>query len=50
MPHHQDIADDTETQSTYECLVCGNIVRADSHPGECPDCDGGFQNRAMSLE
>ncbi|QPV65151.1 rubrerythrin-like domain-containing protein [Halosimplex litoreum] len=50
MPHHQDVADDAETKSTYECLVCGTIVKAESHPGECSECDGEFQNRAMSLE
>lgn len=42
--------DDYPTPTTYECLRCGRIVTADSHPGECDRCGGGFQNRAMSLE
>lgn len=45
-----DLDDDPTTGSTYECLGCGNLVTADSHPGTCDDCGGGFQNRAMSLE
>lgn len=46
-----DIPTDTITPSEYECLYCGSIVTADTHPGDCLDCgDGGFQNRAMSLE
>jgi len=45
-----DLDDDPETPSTYECLGCGAIVTAETHPGDCPDCGGAFQNRAMSLE
>lgn len=48
MQHNAD--DDPETESTYECLQCGRLVTADQHPVDCPDCDGGMQNRAMSLE
>jgi len=50
VPHHQDIANEAESTSTYECLVCGDIVKAESHPGACSECDGEYQNRAMSLE
>lgn len=51
MPHDQDIEDDTsEISSEYECLQCGKIVTAETHPGKCPDCGGEFQNRAKSLE
>lgn len=49
MPHGQDLDDDSESSSMYECLQCGNIVEAESHPGIC-ECGGGFQNRAKSLE
>lgn len=45
-----DVEDDPTTRSTYECLSCGDIVTADTHPGECADCGSGYQNRAMSLE
>lgn len=45
-----DLDDDPAVPSKYECLNCGTIVTAESHPGECHDCGGGFQNRAMSLE
>ncbi|WP_207591846.1 rubrerythrin-like domain-containing protein [Halomontanus rarus] len=51
MPHDQDVEGDTsEISSEYECLQCGKIVGAETHPGSCPDCDGEFQNRAKSLE
>jgi hypothetical protein len=51
MPHGQDIEDenDPESTSTYECLQCGRVVEATSHPGTC-ECGGEFQNRAKSLE
>lgn len=45
-----DLDDDPTTPSEYECLGCGDIVTADTHPGDCPECGTGFQNRAMSLE
>ena len=50
MPHNQDLDDDPSTPSKYECLQCGRIVEADHTPGECSECGGEFQNRAMSLE
>ena len=51
MPHGQDVEGNTfGMASEYECLRCGKIVRADTHPGECPECGGEFQNRAKSLE
>lgn len=49
MPHGQDIEEDPESTSKYECLKCGTIVEDESHPGAC-DCGGEFQNRAKSLE
>lgn len=51
MPHGQDIENDTaEITSTYECLQCGEIVTARTHPGACSQCGGEYQNRAKSLE
>jgi rubrerythrin len=51
MPEGHDVEHDTaEMSSEYECLQCGTIVEAETHPGECPDCGGDFQNRAKSLE
>jgi len=51
MPHDQDVEGDTsEISSAYECLGCGAIVEARTHPGECPDCGSEVQNRAKSLE
>lgn len=43
---------DPQTTSDYECLECGEIVSAESRPGECPSCGegGSFRNRAMSPE
>lgn len=51
MPHGQDIEgkNDPESPSVYECMQCGTIVEAKSHPGKC-ECGGEFQNRAKSLE
>lgn len=45
-----DVPDTTSRRSVYECLGCGTIVRKQHHPGNCSDCGGMFQNRAMSLE
>ncbi|MFD1599290.1 rubrerythrin-like domain-containing protein [Halobellus rarus] len=51
MPHGQDRegANSPDSESTYECLQCGEIVSAKSHPGGC-ECGGEFQNRGKSLE
>lgn len=50
MPHGQDVEDDTgDISSVYECLECGEMTEARTHPGEC-ECGGEFQNRAKSLE
>jgi rubrerythrin len=51
MPHDHDIEHDTSTiASDYECLQCGLIATAETHPETCPKCGGDFQNRAKSLE
>ncbi len=51
MPEGHDIEHDTtEITSEYECLQCGHLVEARTHPGECSNCGGDFQNRAKSLE
>ena len=51
MPHGQDAEHDTsDIESAFECLKCGRIVTAETHPGECRECGGEFQNRAKSLE
>ncbi|QDX39411.1 rubrerythrin-like domain-containing protein [Salarchaeum sp. JOR-1] len=44
-------ADPSQTDETaYECFDCGNIVVADTHPGNCPDCSGPLRNRHLPLE
>jgi len=50
MPHGHDIDDDLATLSEYECLKCGKIVEAETHPGTCDECGGDYQDRAKSLE
>ena len=51
MPQDHDVEHDTgKISSEYECLQCGRIVKAETHPGECSECGGDFQNRAKSLE
>lgn len=49
MPHGQDLEEDADAESTYECMRCGTIVKGHSNPGAC-ECGGEFQNRAKSLE
>ena len=49
MPHGQDLEDDPDRPSEYECLQCGKIVESETHPGEC-ECGGSFQDRSKSLE
>lgn len=51
MPNGHDIEHDTaDMSSEYECLQCGVVVPAETHPGTCSACGGDFQNRAKSLE
>ena len=51
MPHGQDVEGDTSAvSSVYECLNCGKIVEAETHPGRCEECGGQVQNRAKSIE
>lgn len=50
MPHDHDYKEEPTEKSTYECLRCGHIVEANSHPGPCDECGGEFRNRANSLE
>ncbi len=45
-----NVPDLSTPESTYECLGCGTIVTADTHPVECDDCGGSMRDRAMSLE
>ena len=45
-----DVPDESDDEAEYECLECGHVVTAETHPGECPECGGEMQNRAMSLE
>ena len=45
-----DVPHVTGTKTTYECLRCGVIVERHTHPGECDECGGTFQERGMSLE
>ncbi|UHQ98420.1 rubrerythrin-like domain-containing protein (plasmid) [Natrinema zhouii] len=40
----------TKSEATYECLICGEIIKAKSYPGNCPECGGDIQNRANALE
>lgn len=45
-----DAPDDPSTESTYECMRCGELVTEAHNPVTCPECGGSVQNRAMSLE
>jgi rRNA maturation endonuclease Nob1 len=41
---------DADEDYEYECLTCGGIVRASSHPGGCDDCGSAMRNRGMPYE
>ena len=45
-----DVGYDPEGTSEYECLRCGELVLAESHPGDCPQCDSVLRNRSMPFE
>lgn len=46
----RDVEYDTEGEYEYECLQCGDVIVAVSHPGECSDCGGTLRNRGMPYE
>jgi rubrerythrin len=45
-----DVPTDPDAESTYECLDCGRVVEAASHPGRCPACGSELRNRETPLE
>ncbi len=46
----RDIGYDPDTASEYECLACGELILAESHPGSCPQCGSTPRNRSMPFE
>ena len=40
----------TSAPHVYECLECGNRLRAEHQPVECPNCGGQMQNIEQSRE
>jgi len=47
---NRDVEYDSDEKRAYECLKCGTILRADSHPGTCSDCGTDMRNRRTPLE
>ena len=45
-----DIGYAPDTVSEYECLDCGELILAESHPGSCPQCGSTPRNRSMPFE
>jgi magnesium transporter len=45
-----DVGYDPEAASEYECLACGELLVAASHPGSCPQCGATPRNRSMPSE
>jgi rubrerythrin len=45
-----DVGYDPDTASEYECLDCGELIIAESHPGNCPQCGSTPRNRSMPCE
>jgi Zn finger protein HypA/HybF involved in hydrogenase expression len=39
-----------ESPHTYECMDCGERIKAESHPGECRECSGDLWNLSRSSE
>jgi rubrerythrin len=46
----RDVGYDPDTASEYECLDCGELLVAESHPGSCPQCGSTPRNRSMPCE
>ncbi|WP_135828805.1 rubrerythrin-like domain-containing protein [Halorussus halobius] len=46
----RDVDYDSDEERAYECLACGTILRAASHPGTCSDCGTAMRNRRTPLE
>lgn len=46
----EDVEYETAATYEYECLSCGDIVHADSYPGDCAECGANYRNRNMPLE
>lgn len=46
----RDVEPDPDTDSEYECFRCGNVVVADTPPGECEKCGGQLRNRGTPIE
>ncbi|MFW6376993.1 MAG: rubrerythrin-like domain-containing protein [archaeon] len=42
-------SNEAETQTTYECFNCGELVTHGASPGTCPECGGEFRNRSLQL-
>jgi len=45
-----DVAPKSDEETPYECFACGNIVVAETSPGQCPDCGGPMRNRRIPIE
>ncbi len=45
-----NVPSESDDQSLYECLQCGDIIKSEKHPGTCEECGGELQDRGMSLE
>jgi rubrerythrin len=46
----RDAEQDHDTATPYECFECGNVVLAESHPENCPNCGGAMRNRGTPIE
>lgn len=46
----EDVEYERAATYDYECHNCGDVVAADSHPGDCPDCGTSYRNRNMPVE
>lgn len=46
----RDVTAESSGETEYECLICGHTVVAETHPGNCPECEHSFRNRSTALE
>ena len=46
----KDAEIDPESESTYECFDCGELIVAETAPSQCPNCGGAIRNRQATAE
>lgn len=45
-----DLPEEPDVKNRYECLQCGELLLAETHPLDCPECGSVMQGLKNSLE